>query len=94
MVGDGGEEDAENDRQWAKEARGEHQRQDLSLVADLGEADDHGREEERFHGGAIGGRAGHEPRHGPLRPTRVQGTDAKGLAKFFNRLRHGRSQVC
>jgi len=66
MVGDGGEEDAENDRQWAKEARGEHQRQDLSLVADLGEADDHGREEERF----------------------------KGLAKFFNRLRHGRSQVC
>jgi len=30
-----------------------HQGEDLRLVADFGQPDDHGRDEERFHGGAI-----------------------------------------
>ena len=42
---------------------------------------DHGRYEEGFHAGCHGGRAGGKPWHSSLRPTRVQGTDAKGLAK-------------
>ena len=49
VVGDGGEQDPENDRRRAQEARGEHQGEDLRLVADLGEADDDGRHEEGFH---------------------------------------------
>jgi hypothetical protein len=49
MVGKGSKQDAEDDWQRAPKARGEHQRQNLSLVADLGQADHHCRDEERFH---------------------------------------------
>src|SRR6516165_11294749 len=81
MVGDGGEKDPENDGHRAQEARGEHQREDLRLVADLGEANNNGRHEESFHKSAV--RVGREISLGtaPSRPTQVQGTDAKGLAK-------------
>lgn len=54
MVGECREENAKDDRQRAQEARREHQGQNLGFVADLGEADHHGRDEERFHEGAIG----------------------------------------
>ena len=54
MVGYRSKEDPKNHRQWAPETRSKHQRQDLGLIADLGQADDHGRKEERFHAGAIG----------------------------------------
>ena len=42
MVGERRKEDPEDDRQRAQKAGREHQRQELSLVADLGEADDQG----------------------------------------------------
>jgi hypothetical protein len=56
MVGDRGEEDAEDDRYGSVKPGGEDHREDLRLVADLGETDDHRRDEEGFHGRAIRGR--------------------------------------
>jgi hypothetical protein len=54
MVSDGGEKDPEDDRHRPQEARGKHQGKDLGLVSDLGEADDHGGQEESFHKSAVG----------------------------------------
>src|ERR1700730_3374884 len=78
MVCERGKQDPEDDRHRALKARCEHQGQDLRLVADFGETDNQGRYQEGFHGDDIWGRAGDKPWHGPLRPTRVQETDAKG----------------
>src|SRR6516225_7595289 len=81
MVGDGGEEDPENDRHRAQEARSEHQGEDLRLVADLGETDDYGRHKESFHNSAV--EVGREMSLGMAPSARpgLQGADANGLAK-------------
>src|SRR6516225_10703610 len=81
MVSDGSEQDPEDDRHRTQEARGDHQGEDVPLVADLGEADHDGRHEKSLHRSAVEVGRGDEPWHGALRPTRVRGTDAKGLAK-------------
>ena len=83
MVRECGEEDAEDDWQRALEARRQHQGQNLSFVTDLGEADEHGRDKERFHGDAIG--VGRDVNLGtdPSAQPGCRRTDAKGLAKPF-----------
>jgi len=54
MVSDGSEQDPEDDRHRTQEARGEHQGEDVPLVADLGEADHDGRHEKSLHRSAVG----------------------------------------
>src|SRR5215831_9105357 len=54
MIGDGGEKDPEDDRYRTQKARCEHQRENLCLVADLGEADHQARNKESFHRSAVG----------------------------------------
>ena len=49
MVDQGGDQDAEDDRQRAPVARGQHERQQLRLVAHFGEGDDTCGDEEGFH---------------------------------------------
>ena len=49
VVGDGGHENAEHDRQRAAKARGEQKGEQLGLVADFGEGDDAGGNEEGVH---------------------------------------------
>jgi hypothetical protein len=49
VVGERGKEDAEDDRNRLAVARRQHQREQLGLVADLGDGDDGHRDEKRFH---------------------------------------------
>ena len=49
VVGERGEQNAEHDRPRPPEACGEHDREQLGLVADLGERDDRGRSQQGFH---------------------------------------------
>jgi hypothetical protein len=57
MIGERREKDAGQDRHRPLKACDEHKRKDLGLVADLGDADHHGRDEERFHRPASGSSA-------------------------------------
>ncbi len=50
MVGDGGAEDAGDDRPGLLETGGQEDGQKLGLVPDLRDGDHHGRDEQRFHG--------------------------------------------
>ena len=50
MIGKRGGEDAGDDRHRLAEARGQHQREELRLVADFAERDHTCRNEEGFHG--------------------------------------------
>jgi hypothetical protein len=94
MVRECGEEDAEDDWQRALEARRQHQGQNLSFVTDLGEADEHGRDKERFHGDAIG--VGRDVNLGTDPPPNPGAGEPmpKVSPNLSVRLRHGRSQVC
>jgi hypothetical protein len=50
VIGSRSEQDAEQDWHGPMKAGGGYHGENLRLVADLGEADDHGRDEEGFHG--------------------------------------------
>ncbi|MNY44693.1 hypothetical protein D3C86_1797420 [compost metagenome] len=50
MVGHGGDQDAPDDRPGAAEAGGEQQGEQLRLVADFGEGDEAGGDEQRLQG--------------------------------------------
>ena len=50
VVGEGGGEDAQDDRHRLSKARGEHEREQLRLVADLAERNHACRDEKGFHG--------------------------------------------
>jgi hypothetical protein len=49
VVGERGDEDAEDDGHRPPELRGEQEREELGFVADFGEGDDAGGDEEGFH---------------------------------------------
>jgi hypothetical protein len=49
MIDDGGDENAGDDRERLSKPRGEDKRQQLSLVADLGNGDRRHGDEEGFH---------------------------------------------
>ena len=48
MIGQGGEQDAQADRQRLAESRGQQEGQQLGLVADFGQGNEAGRDEECF----------------------------------------------
>ena len=53
MVRQGGQQDSQDDRRRLAIARRQHQREQLRLVADLGDGDHGGRDEKCFHRGAF-----------------------------------------
>ena len=57
MIGERCQQDAADYRQRPAEPRRQQQRQELRLVADLGEGDDGGRNQESVHRETIGDRA-------------------------------------
>ena len=94
VVSQGRDQDAEDDRPRALVAGGEEERQELSLVADFGEGDDTGGDQEGFHGD-IQGRSGQPMTTRPLRPG--DGGVVKGLAgraMLARCPRHAGRQVC
>jgi len=55
MIGERRDQDAENDGGWPVKLRGEDEGEQLRLIADLGEGDDTGGDEERSHGNSQAG---------------------------------------
>jgi len=80
VVGERRHQDTEDDRQRPAIARGQHEGEQLRLVADFGDGDDAGRDEKGFHRGAAGrGETTNDSRRRPI--PRVKAPQAKGLAK-------------
>ena len=75
-----------DDRPGLAEARGEHEGEQLRLVAHFGERDDAGGDEEGFHEETP---AGERERNDARHPRPNGGCAVKGLAKSKYRLRHG-----
>ena len=94
MIGGSRKEDPKNDRHGVLKACGEHQRQDLRLIANLGETDDHGRYEEGFHADAIG--VGREINLGTAPSARPGCREPmpKVSPSLWARARHRRGQAC
>jgi hypothetical protein len=90
VVGQRGDQNAQNDGPGLSETRGQHQRQQLGLVAHLGQGDDGGRNKKGFHGEGLSNPAGWVVNALTARQLRPMDRHAvNGLAQLIaSRMRH------